>query len=388
MSYRVTITLFFLAFGIIINAQNLEKDTTSQQRKGFLAPIISYAENTVFQYLDKSNQTPSKKAFDFSFIGGPFYSNETKIGLMLIGSGLFRLRGAESDSIPSNVSLYTNATTSGAYAFGLRGTIYFPGQTYWLNADISFSDTPSKYWGIGYTAGENNYYTNYNLQEIQIKADLYRKITRYASVGWKNNIREISGQNVNNLSMLDGQKRKVHVAGTGLNFTYDSRDVPTDAYRGMYIVAQDIYYPRALSNTSGFNKIELTFRYYKQLWKGSVIAVDVDGHFGSGDIPWSLLALVGNASQMRGYYTGRYRDNNLIEAQVELRQHIYKRSGAVVWAGGGNIFSKFKKIDLDETLPTFGVGYRFRLKPRTNLRFDYGFGKGQSAFYININEAF
>ena len=40
---------------------------------------------------------------------------------------------------------------------------------------------------------------------------------------------------------------------------------------------------------------------------------------------------------MRGYYEGRYRDKHSLEATVELRQHVWKRNGIVVWAGAGTV---------------------------------------------------
>ena len=44
---------------------------------------------------------------------------------------------------------------------------------------------------------------------------------------------------------------------------------------------------------------------------------------------------------MRGYYEGQYRDNNIVEVQAELRQHVWKRNSITVWVGGGNVFKDF-----------------------------------------------
>ena len=51
-----------------------------------------------------------------------------------------------------------------------------------------------------------------------------------------------------------------------------------------------------------------------------------------------MMALLGNSYSMRGYYEGRYRDKHKIEGQVELRQHVWKRNGVVVWIGAGTVF--------------------------------------------------
>ena len=101
-----------------------------------------------------------------------------------------------------------------------------------------------------------------------------------------------------------------------------------------------------------------------------------------------MVAQLGGAYQMRGYYEGQYRDENLIQTQFELRQKIYNRHGIAVWVGAGNVFPKFSRFKWDETLPSYGIGYRWEFKKRVNIRLDYGFGKKQSSFYFNINEAF
>ena len=91
---------------------------------------------------------------------------------------------------------------------------------------------------------------------------------------------------------------------------------------------------------------------------------------------------------MRGYYDGQYRDRNLTEIQIELRQHIYNRHGVAVWVGAGNVYKNFKTFRWSHTLPNYGIGYRWEFKNRVNVRLDYGFGKGQSGFLFQINEAF
>lgn len=388
--YRLTLIFTLLHIGAFcLNAQtNVEKDSTDITPKGFFKPLINYAEKTAFQYLDKSSSQKSQKAFNFSVIGGPYYTNETKVGLGLIGSGLFRLHGCENDSLPSNVSLFTNATTSGAYAVGIQSNIYFKEMKSWFSANITFSDTPSRYWGIGYDAGRNSKYTEYNIQQAEFTFSYYRKVAKDLSAGLIFDAQDMRGKYFDDVSMLNGEKRKTTAMGLGLNVYYDSRDVITDPYKGIYAVVENVFYPQFMGNTPSINRLDLIFRYYKKLGEGTILAFDFDSILNFGDVPWNMMALSGGANQMRGYYNGRYRDKKLVDAQVELRQHIYKRSGMAVWVGGGNVFSEFDKLRIKETLPAVGFGYRFRVKERTNLRLDYGIGKGQSAFYININEAF
>lgn len=57
-----------------------------------------------------------------------------------------------------------------------------------------------------------------------------------------------------------------------------------------------------------------------------------------GNPPWGLMATLGSSYSMRGYYEGRYRDKCAMDAQIELRQHVWRRNGVAVWAGAGTVF--------------------------------------------------
>ena len=97
---------------------------------------------------------------------------------------------------------------------------------------------------------------------------------------------------------------------------------------------------------------------------------------------------LGSSYSMRGYYEGRYRDKGAMDAQIELRQHVWKRNGVAVWAGAGTIFPRLSEFTPKHILPNYGFGYRWEFKKRVNVRLDLGFGKHQTGFIFNINEAF
>ena len=62
---------------------------------------------------------------------------------------------------------------------------------------------------------------------------------------------------------------------------------------------------------------------------------------------------------------------------MELRQHVWKRNGVVVWIGAGTVFNKFSALRMDRVLPNYGIGYRWEFKKNVNVRLDYGFGKNE-----------
>ena len=61
----------------------------------------------------------------------------------------------------------------------------------------------------------------------------------------------------------------------------------------------------------------------------------------------------------------------------------------VAWVAGGSIFGVENNNEQNNrVLPNFGVGYRFEMQPRMNLRIDLGFGRETMGVYFNFNEAF
>lgn len=378
---KILLIIISLLVGTAINAQTItNSDSVHIEKKNLFKRI--------YEYFEKSNETDPDKRFDFSIIGGPHYSSDTKLGLGLVASGLYRIDRNDLNISPSNVSLYGDITTSGAYVIGISGNTLFPKMKYRIDADMFFSYRPSQYWGIGYDAGRNDYYSEYDNLEIQLKFDFLRKIANNTYLGLTTNIRDIKGKNFDDISLLGNERLKSTAVGAGLILSYDSRDFIPNPYKGIYAKLEHIFYPEFLGSTYRFNKTEITFRYYQKVWEGGILAFDMQGILNNGDITWNMMALAGSSYQMRGYYKGQYRDKNLIQSQIELRQKIYKRNGAAIWAGAGNVFPKFSEFDWSHTLPTFGIGYRWEFKNKVNIRLDYGIGKGQSAFYFNINEAF
>lgn len=339
----------------------------------------------VLDYFDDTNKEKPDKAFDISFIGGPYYSNETKFGIGLIASGLYRTHREDKTLPLSNVSLYSTFSTSGFYGIGIRNNSQF--RNYRLDLDLGFSSLPSRYWGIGYDAGQADRYTEYTLNEIYVNGSFMRRFGNlYAGVSGV--VRNENGVSFDEISYLEGQRHRITSVGAGVIASYDTRDFIPNPNRGVYLKAEYIHFAKGLGSTHSFSQTDMIASYYQSVWKGGILAFDLHGQFNSGTVPWSMMAAMGNSRRMRGYYEGRYRDKKILEGQVELRQKVYGRSGVAVWAGAGNVFHRTDEVRLDETLPTFGIGYRWEFKKRVNIRLDYGIGRSQSGFYFNINEAF
>lgn len=366
-------------------------DTATGKKVSFFKKIGDYFRN--------ANKPKPEKKFDISFIGGPQYSSATQFGIGVMAAGLYRSDRSDLSIQPSNVSLFGNVSTSGFYMLGVRGTHILPKDRYRLLYTVYFYSMPSDYWGIGYEAGSNNAcYWSYLRLQSQIKVDFLFRLSDNLFIGPMASFDFVRGTNFSKKNeadprtleqIINGESPRVLTTGAGASIVYDSRDVITDAHKGIYLKIEQGFYPGFLGNEYDFMMTDFIFDFYQKVWKGGILALDLHGRFNYGDVPWTMKSRLGGMFRMRGYYEGQYRDNNLMEAQLELRQRVWKRNGVALWVGAGNVFENFRTFDFSKTLPNFGIGYRWEFKSRVNVRLDLGFGKDfKTGFMFNINEAF
>ena len=371
--------------------ENIQTDTVPKEKNSFFKKIGDYFKN--------ANKPKPEKKFDISFIGGPQYSSATQFGIGIMAAGLYRSDRSDQSIQPSNVSFFGNVSTSGFYMLGIRGSHILPKDKYRLLYTVYFYSMPSDYWGIGYDAGSNDsFYWSYLRLQAQMKTDFLFKLSHNLFFGPMVSFDFVKGNNFKKKNPNDprtveqiiaGEKSRIGTTGIGASVVYDSRDVITDCHNGIYFKIEQGFYPKFLGNKYDFMMTDIIFDTYNRVWKGGILAFDLHGKFNYGNVPWTMKSRMGGQFRMRGYYEGQYRDNNLIEVQLELRQHLWKRNGMVLWVGAGNVFENFRKFNFSETLPNFGIGYRWEFKSRGNVRLDLGFGKDfKTGFMFNINEAF
>lgn len=109
-----------------------------------------------------------------------------------------------------------------------------------------------------------------------------------------------------------GENPNAMNVGLGAFLQYDSRDVLTSPYKGIFFNLDIKYFPRWLGNSlHTFGKIQVTFDWYQKTWKGCVLAYDLYGNFTMGVPSWHMYSSLGGMERMRGYYEGRYRDPEL-----------------------------------------------------------------------------
>ena len=139
---------------------------------------------------------------------------------------------------------------------------------------------------------------------------------------------------------------------------------------------------------------DFTISYFIPLSVGNVLGFSLAGGIATGDVPFDGYQSYGVRNNLRGYQTGKYKGKNMVALQAEYRRKIYKRWGAVAFAGTGSIWgneNNGEEFFERDQLPSVGIGARYMisLEKRINLRLDFATGvDGNQGVYFGIMEAF
>ncbi|MCC8039141.1 MAG: BamA/TamA family outer membrane protein [Bacteroidales bacterium] len=383
------LAILFVLFVLVARAatEKESQDSDVPQADSVVAKPNLYQK--IVKYLAETNSTKTDTKFDFSVIGGPHYSSDTKFGLGIVAAGYYNTDPTDTLTHDSNVSLYGDITTTLYYEVGIRGSNLCHGDAWRIDYVARFFSFPSYFWGIGYDMDHlDKNKTKYKRLQSDVNAVVLRRVGKYLYMGPLGSFSYVKAGAPHDRAMWEGQKLRTFNWGPGVSVQFDTRDNIANAYRGTYVKLDQTFYPKFAGNDYAFSMTEITANQYCRAWKGAIIACQVHGKFTYGNVPWSQLAQVGGSRTLRGYYEGRYCDKEEIDFVVELRQHVYHRSGFVLWGGAGWVMPYPSAMRLRETLPSVGVGYRWEFKKRVNVRLDYGIGRGESAILFSINEAF
>ncbi len=344
----------------------------------------------IVDYFRDSNK-PTDKKFDFGVLPGPHYSSTVGFGLGVVATGLYSMERSDTLLPKSNVSLFGDVTTKGFLLIGLRGNNIFPKERYRLDYRLYVYTFPTLFYGVGYGQGNDDANeSDYRRMKFDAMLRFMFRVVPNVYVGPTLNFQFVRATEMSAVgdALLGDQRRTVHALSPGVSFVYDSRDFILNAHRGWFMQLDQTFTPKGLGNTYGFSTTDFTASTYIPTWKGCTLAMEVHSRFNYGDVPWCMMAEAGNVNRMRGYYEGRYRDRNIVEGQLEFRQQITRRHGAVVWAGTAQVFPEAAALRWNRFLPNWGIGYRWAFKQGINVRLDYGFTRNGGGFLFNINEAF
>ena len=357
----------------------MRSDTAKQNKEG------NFWQRTVSGHEDRTFE----QAFDYSLVLFPTYTNEGSFGIGGIGAALFRLDRSDSLMPPSDLSLEGNASLRGFFYAGAYGTLYFPGRRSRLYYEVSFSQQNLDFWGICYDSCHVRPPVSQTRWNVMALGYYDYRVLKNFYIGAALDFSYNNAVKMADPAYLDGQRSSYILTGIGLSLQYDSRDYAQNPTQGLNLLLRQMVYPSFMGDAGRtLWRTTFTASYYQRLWRGAVLATELYAECNAKDMPWPLKESVGGYYRLRGYYQGRYMDNNLFSFQLELRQKLFWRVGLVAFGGFGSVFSSFQDWRADQLLPAYGVGLRFEFKHNLNVRLDCGWGREVFGVVFAIGESF
>ena len=377
-------------------------------------------------------QVPSRKN---SFLYYPSLGYQPEIGVQFGLHGIFYFDMDKKDTVSRRLKFDSRAfytTKNQFYTYDLF-QIFTKDEKYNINGWLQGGYWNDRFYPIGnrpthkivefFPSGADTVnYFNYSYQFVNFYTVLDRKINDNLFAGLMVEY-DRSGQNQILADSLNRNENKLlsrnEATRTGLggNINYDSRDNCDNPLKGAYIQVVGGLYRKAFGGSSNYHLVTMDADKYINTFKDQTLALRLVLEYRKADnagepIPIRGLSYNGGISSLRGYFSGTYRDNNLLAVETEYRLPInihenapfwkfWERMGVVAFFSGVRVNSQFQKLFASSTIDYHyagGVGLRYmiNMKQRLNATLDYavgldknaGAGQRPTGFYFSLGEAF
>ncbi len=349
----------------------------------------------------RADSLPQKR-HSFVLLPYAYYTPETKVAFG--GGSIYSFRTGDAPAgpaealppgRPSNIRIAATYTQLNQMILALLPELYLRNERYYYTGYYGYYKYPDKFWGVGGDtpdSAEEKYRSNdfrsSTTVQMQILPGLYAGPLyeyQYLSVD------ETDARGELQAGTVPGSQGG-SASGLGVILRHDTRDNTYQPFTGFYNQISAVSFGGGIGSDYAFKVLSLDLRmYHRSIFRSHVIAIQTYDVFISGEAPFQMLAMLGGSYSMRGFYKGRYRDRNMITAQIEYRFPIAWRFGAAAFAGAGDVQSDLSEFSVDRLKYSAGFGLRFLFdaQERINARLDFGFGSGDNAgIYAMVLEAF
>jgi hypothetical protein len=340
-------------------------------------PIVSFMLMPAF--------TPEMK---FNFTGGALLSFKTKRNNPYLSH--------------SYLPLILHVTPHGDFSGSASLMSYWADDRFLFTLGISTLNRDDNYWGIGMEAAqsviEGARTTAYHQKLFHLEPVVYARILNNLYAGITIQWERTNASQLNDMMKEDTQIAEqgttINSSGAGIAVLFDSRDTRTNPVKGIKLGMEGVLFNKMIGSTNNFGLITVNYsQSHPVIREGSVLAWNVNTSWSMGDVPWTALPQLGSMNNLRGLYSGQFRDKSMAFAVLEYRHTLFKRTsselsrhGFVFWLCGGTVFQSLGSIN--NGILSTGFGYRFNIQPQINLRIDIGFTADNTGIYMGFGEAF
>jgi outer membrane protein assembly factor BamA len=330
------------------------------------------------------------------------YTLQTGFAVVVSTNVVIYRRNPKDSSLPSTIITSISYTQKNQVVLPFQANLYFNNNKTILVSDFRYLKYPSYTYGLGMNSSPSDQ-TQLDYQYFKFHQSVLFEVHPHIFIGGGYALdyfwdiekvipptgTEYENYGLNNTSVS---------SGVLLNLVRDTRDNPINAYRGSYsnilfapkfkFMGSDESWSSLLLEWRGYFRFPASSNNILALWSYNWLTL-------SGRPPYLMLPSTGwdkTFNTGRGYIQGRFRSNNMLDAESEYRIQLSRNGlfGMVLFANFES-FSKINTWDFDGVAPAGGIGLRVKLNKysRTNIAIDYGCGRqGSQGFFVTLGEAF
>ena len=345
-----------------------------------------------FQGFGKNQPDSGSTRVKYHVLPSAYYLPETGIA----GGGLlYAVVGDPTDSLrkKGNLQHFISFTQKGQILLENSWFLFTPSNRHLISGSLDVLRFPEIFFGIGINPTKVCPPFLYQANQFRFTNYFYWATKKEVYLGCI--VRSEALGKPETKSTMYSDKLAYHIGGKGFltgglgpAFLWDKRDFALNPTRGIYL---DIHSASFLNlGQKPFSLFMLDFRtYFSNPSKSGTFALQAVYQRASAQTPFRMLPGLGGPGMMRGFFIGRYRDNQLWVLQSEWRQKIKGRFGATVFSGIGSVAKTGPELT-DRVFKHLGVGLRWQIKKdeKVNLRLDFARAGKDVNVYIVLAEAF
>lgn len=291
---------------------------------------------------------------------------------------------------PSNIQIIGAYTQNRQVLFYVPFQVFYNRNTYYVYGEVGYYRYTYNFYGLGLREVPAE---NYGVNFPRIRLNALRRIRPHLYAGGRYEYEDYDVTTVQPDGLLatgtvpGGLGSRM--AGAGMGLFYDTRDNVFYPTKGVVADLTYLAHGRAIGSEFSYNRYVADVSSYVPLSQRAIVAINGFISLTGGTAPFNALSLLGSGKRLRGYYEGRFRDENAALLQTELRLNVWKRISAVIFGGIGILGDASRLLRFEAPKAAGGAGLRVRINnDGLNIRADYGVGNRSTGLYITIGEAF
>lgn len=321
-------------------------------------------------------------------------SPETDFKFGVLADYFYHLKGTKETARLSSTWGQILYSTNNQLTVNLGTNTYTKNESYYINAKLGYVLNNERYWGGTEDKVRNDDYTIVNYSRNFIALNISKNLGKKIFLGLNTNYSKYYNIEASRLIVSNETTPQItkdsELFGVGLNFIVDKRDNQFTATSGYYL---------EVSNTTNFNVQDKKYLFNQVIIDGrkyfthkkNELALQLYTSLQFGVVPVFEKNRIGGPNQLRGIFSGRFRDNNMWYAQAEYRIPISPLFKLALFSSFGNTSKDFTNLLNEKVNIAGGTGLRFLLnkKKKIYLRADIAYANINSlGYYLRIGDAF